>query len=181
MKVFILCCSRLKLSILKRQHYMLYAIKCDCSCSVVGRWFFLYLFHCALHNEAEKGLFIFLRSLCNCFLRFFFSTLTIRHTGPLLEMKCSPVTRVLHLSLQLRVEKGLLYESSSMMYNGFISILCTLHQRLPFNNKGLLMTITYCRSVSKITSVGGNVNICSVACDARSILPPSPFEYEVLE
>lgn len=54
-------------------------------------------------------------------------------------MKCSPMTRI---SLQLRAEERLLYKSSRMTYNGFISMLSTPHQRLPLDYEGLLMTIT---------------------------------------
>lgn len=46
-------------------------------------FFFSFLFHCALDNEAEKGLFIFITSLCNCVLGFLLNLDNQTHRAPL--------------------------------------------------------------------------------------------------
>lgn len=59
---------------------MVYSIKCD-GLQLLSLYQMTLLFHCALRSEAEKGLFIFPRSLCNYLASACFYTMTIGDTG----------------------------------------------------------------------------------------------------
>lgn len=73
--------------------------------------FFLFLFDCALHNEAEKGLFIVIQILFISVLGFLLKPWQSYTRGSFWEKTHLPST---NMSLQSRVKTDLLYESSSI-------------------------------------------------------------------